>query len=175
MSDQFVSTPQAAKIAGVAERTLAFWISSGLIEPSSATNVAPGVGNHRRFDLHDLMSICVVAELRSQGIGVRRLRRVQQELSLLGDDFASARLALIGDTRGDAPADVAILRRVADEKRLLMSLLEKPGQAIIASIELKPIERRVRRTFAKAAGAPRVKRGGQPGRKATTRVAGAST
>jgi len=167
MSTEFVSTPQAAKIAGVAERTLAWWVSTGLIEPSSETNVAPGVGNHRRFDLHDLMSICVVTELRNQGVGVRRLRRVQKELALLGDDFASARLALVGDTRGNAPADVAILRRVADEKRLLTSLLEKPGQAIIASIELKPIERHVRRTFAKTAGAVRVKRGRKPGRKAT--------
>jgi DNA-binding transcriptional MerR regulator len=167
MGDNFVSTPQAAKIADVAERTLAWWVSTGLIKPSSESNVAPGVGNHRRFDLHDLMSICVVAELRNQGVGVRRLRRVQNELAILGDDFASARLALIGEPQGDEVADVAILRRVSDEKRLLMSLMKQPGQAMLVEpLELKPIARRVRRTFAKVAGAVPV-RGRKPGRKAT--------
>ena len=165
----YVSTTEAAEIAGLVPRTLAYWVSKGLIESSFEANVAIGIGNHRRFDLHDLMAICVVAELRNQGVGVRRLRRVQQELALLGDDFASARLALVGDTRGNTPADVAILRRVADEKRLLTLLLERPGQAIIACLELEPIERRVCNKFRKAQSL-HVKRGRKPKRKANTLV-----
>ena len=157
----FVSTPQVAKIADVAERTLAWWVSTGLIKPSSESNVAPGVGNHRRFDLHDLMSICVVAELRNQGVSVRRLRHVPYALAIMGDDFASARLALIGEPQGDEVADVAILRRVADEKRLLMSLMKQPGfSMLVEPIELKPIEQHVRRTFAKAS-ANKLQRGRQ--------------
>ncbi len=167
MSTEFVKTPQAAEIAGVVPRTLDYWVRTGLVTPSSEANIAPGTGNHRRFDLHDLMAICVIAELRRGGIPVQRLRKVQKELTRLGDDFASARLSLVGATRSSTPADVAIVRRAADNKRLLESLYQQPGQAIIASIELKPIERRVRRTFEKTAGAVRVKRGRKPGRKAT--------
>lgn len=97
--DGRVSLPQAARIAGLTRSTLNAWIASGFITPTNADHIAPGTGNHRRFDLRDLTAICAAAELRDQGVNVRALRKIQTKLREYDRDIR--RLGLIEVDRAD--------------------------------------------------------------------------
>ena len=177
--DGCVSLPQAARIADMRETTLAGWITKGLIEPTNAANIAPGTGVHRRFDLRDLTAICVCAALRAQGVSARAMRKIQGALRAHDRTFANARLALIvpprvqhGGPSHYAPADVAILKGREGLADLAESLLAKPGQYLLADIDLAPVSKRARSEFGKALKeAPAVrgrKKGVQYPRKAAT-------
>lgn len=163
--DGCISLPQAARIAHLPPTTLAQWVTSGLVEPSSAANVTPGIGVHRRFDLRDLTAICVIAELREQGINVRKLRRVQAALRDYGKDFASAKLALIESTPSE-PADVVIYSSDRERGQAWTSVEANPGQNIIVQVfELKNVDALSRRSFAKALREKPAVRGRKPGAK----------
>ena len=181
-NDGMVSLLQAARIARLHATTLATWIKTGLIEPTNAANIAPGTGNHRRFDLKDLTAICVCAALREGGVDVRALRKVQTALRNHDRDFATARLALIvppkvqkGGTNHYAVADVALLHRKDDFADLAMSLLKKPGQFLLADIELAPVVRRARQQFAKVSKERPAVRGRRKGVKYGPRTKRAAT
>lgn len=163
VDDGRVSLPQSARIAGVPESTLNGWIITGLIEPSIADSVRPGPGNHRRFDVRDLTAICVVAKLRSRGVHLRALRRIQSELRAHDKDFASARLVLV-ENGENGFVDVAILRSEAARKNLVVSVFDSPGQTILAELELAPVARRVRSEFRSALKEKPAIRGRRPGR-----------
>ena len=147
--DGRVSLTQAARIAGMPKTTLSAWVSSGLIEPTNAAFTKPGTGNHRRFDLRDLTAICVTAELRDQGVGVRAMRRIQTELRNYRLNFSSARLALITKPNAEV-ADVALVRTDAERGRLHVSVHDAPGQFILADIDIAPVYRKAKRALAKA-------------------------
>lgn len=49
VSDRLLSTGEAAKVIGVARRTLAAWMQNGLVEPALKT-----AGGHARWDVTEL-------------------------------------------------------------------------------------------------------------------------
>lgn len=148
-TDGRISLPQAARIAALPPATLTLWVTSGLVEPSDAVGVSPGRGNHRRFDLRDLTAIVTLAELRAEGVNVRKLRQVQTTLREYGRSFSSARLALVSRGEG-VPVDVVMVDSAKAESALATSLVANPGQYLIAAIDLEPVAARAQRAFAKA-------------------------
>lgn len=163
--DGRVSLPQAARIAGLTRSTLNAWIVSGFITPTNADHIAPGTGNHRRFDLRDLTAICAAAELRRLGVNVRAMRKIQTELREYDRDLASARLALIRKDDNEV-ADVVMVQGNPERKNLVVSIHDTPGQTIIAELKLAPVARRAHRAFVKASKEKPAVRGRRPGQTA---------
>lgn len=161
VDDGRISLPQAARIAQLPETTLNGWVVTGLVEPSNVEQVTPGPGNHRRFDVRDLTTILVCAELKASGIHVRKLRRVQAALRGYARDFASARLALVSRDSGE-PADVVLVSNEQERAALATSLLDTPGQTLIAALELRPVALRARKAFTAAAKEAPAVRGRRP-------------
>lgn len=164
-NDGRISLPQAARIAGLPQNTLHSWVASDLIEPNNEAHGKPGTGNHRRFDLRDLTAICVCAELRRKNVNVRSMRFIQTRLRELGQNFANARLALVAPNQ-HATADVAILHGDRDRANLAVSLLDKPGQILIAEIDLAPVARHARSAHRNVLKEKPAVRGRRPGQTA---------
>ena len=87
---------QAARLSGVPYRTLDYWGRSGFFRPSVLD--ASGKGTDRLYSLHDLVALRVANLLRSQGMGLERLRAVVVELRGCPDLASPAsKRTLIGD------------------------------------------------------------------------------
>ena len=113
---------QAAKIAGIAYRTIDHWARTSLIVPS--VSEASGTGSERRYSFDDLIALRVAGELRAVGISVQSLRKMIDFLrheSGLKNPLSGARLVAVG-------SDVVLVRNC----KQLTSLLDKPGQAVFS-------------------------------------------
>jgi len=167
--DGRVSLPQAARIAGLTRSTLNSWIVSGFITPTNVDHIAPGTGNHRRFDLRDLTAICAAADLRRLGVGVRAMRKIQTELRRYNRDLASARLALVRNDN-DEVADVVLFETETERRKLIVSVYEHPGQTIIAEMKLAKVARQANRAYRNALKEKPAVRGWPKGRKKKPRA-----
>lgn len=128
------STGQAAKIAGVAHRTVDYWATIGLIVPSVAES--SGTGKTRLYDFSDLVALRVARELRNAGISAQALRAVIECLRAdgQGQTLTNMRLVAFG-------SDVVLVRTC----RQLDSVLRRPGQGVFAFIlDLQKTEQEVK-------------------------------
>jgi len=168
--DGCVSTIRAAQIAGIKPATLRHWLRTQLLE---ATRHSEGRGVFARFDLTDIHAAWAVAQLRKQGVSLQACRLVQAKLRAMDKDFANARL--LGFNRGNRRTDVLIAETPEEGRGILKSLLEVPGQVVIADIALSGVSAKLRRRFDTALQLPAVKRGRPLGAKDKVRRAPTST
>ena len=68
MADQFTSQ-QVVELTGITPRQLQWWDERKLVVPER-------VGRRRLYSLDDLAEIAVIAELRSRGLSLQRVRKV---------------------------------------------------------------------------------------------------
>ena len=156
LSDGCVSTARAANIADKSEGAIRHWVRTGLVTPTR-TDPQPGTGVHARYDLRDVVALRAIADLRRRGVSLQAVRKVQRELREYGvESFASCRLAAV--RRGKTTYDVVLVRT----PREVESLLEAPGQMLVASIALGQLERDTAKRFAAAIALPPLKRGPKP-------------
>ena len=159
--DGCISTLQLAAILDISPNTARGWVKSGLVDP---TRYEGGIGNAARWDLRDATAMRAIAYLRRARVPMRDVRYVQRELRKMGEDFASARLAAVD--RGHRIVDVVLIRGAAERKKLALSLVESPGQTIVAEIAMAELHRETRKAFAKEAAKPAKIRGRKKGQKA---------
>lgn len=156
--DGCVSTGQAARIAGTSRTRVIAWGAAGLVTP---TRAGGGRGTHNRYDVRDVTALAAIAELRRRGVSMQAVRKVQALLREEGiESFAACRLAAVD--RGRGQVDVALIRGARERNALALSLLEAPGQTLIAEVALGDLERTTRRAFAKIQAEPPAIRGRRP-------------
>lgn len=132
MRERGFGAGQAARLAGVAYRTLDYWSRSGFLEAAIAE--ADGKGTRRVYSFADVVALRVTHELRRFGASLQALRKVQARLRTyrqLENPLATARLVVIPGTR----VDVARVE-IANDQAQLESLLRAPGQQIAAAVVL---------------------------------------
>jgi DNA-binding transcriptional MerR regulator len=115
---------EAAKITGVAYRTLDHWARTSLIGPSIAE--ARGTGSERRYSFEDLVALRVLRELRTAGISPRSFKSIIEFLrqnKASRNPLAESRLVVAG-------SDVLLV--AAGDCTKLYSVLNKPGQGVFA-------------------------------------------
>lgn len=79
------SGPQAARIAGVTYRRLDYWARKGFIRPTIQN--PRGRGNYRLYSVLDILGLKVAKRLRSQGVGLKTIRRAVQTLMQAGRTY----------------------------------------------------------------------------------------
>ncbi|MGE3621524.1 MAG: MerR family transcriptional regulator [Acidimicrobiia bacterium] len=88
---------EAADIVGITYRQLDYWARTNLIRPSLAD--AQGSGSRRRYSYRDLIELRMVKTLVDAGQKLERVRAAFSYLrERLGDDLASAKLVIAGDS-----------------------------------------------------------------------------
>ncbi len=78
-----VTRTVAARIAGLTERQLDYWASTGLIEPTVDTKLSPG----RRIRLYafiDLLALFIAAELKGRNVSLQHIRAIVAHLRSRG-------------------------------------------------------------------------------------------
>src|SRR5262245_28758382 len=109
-------TGQAARLAKVPYRTVAYWDTSHFLEPSLAT--AAGKGTRRSYSFLDVVMLRVAGELRRGGVSLQSIRKVVDRLRAQGVEAPLAHTLLVSDG-----TDVFL---VEDDQ--LVSVLRQPGQ-----------------------------------------------
>jgi len=158
-------TDRVAKNLGIKPQTIRYWGNRGVIEP---TRFGEGRGNYARYDIRDTAAIAAVAELRRQGVSLQAVRKVQPKLREMGKTWTSARLL---GFRRDRFTDVLIAESTRAGQGLLRSLLESPGQTVIADVALSDKTTEIRRKFEIALQLPAAKRGPKKGARRVAKVA----
>lgn len=117
---QRFSTGQAARLSGVAHRTVDYWAKTGLVSPSIADTA--GNGKTRLYHFYDIVALSVARELRDAGISAQAMRRVVAFLRDKGwERPMTQRLVAVG-------SEVYLVRSCKE----LQSVLGKPGQGAFA-------------------------------------------
>lgn len=77
VQEQQLAVPRdgAARIAGLSERQLDYWASTGLVEPAVDTRVSPG-RRVRLYGFVDLLSLLVAAELKRRRVSLQHIRAI---------------------------------------------------------------------------------------------------
>ena len=118
-----LTTAQVASLAGIPAPTLHRWVQSGRIAPTIAGR------RGRRYSLlwsvGDAVAVRCMARLRSEGLSGQKLRKVQEALLALGDDFAGCTVFLVWPEVFHIAADGTVT-----------ALLEAPGQTALTAAEL---------------------------------------
>ena len=140
--DGCVSCDQLAGIVEHPAQSIRFWVKTGLVEPQTK---GEGQGNHSRYNLTDVTAVRAIVELRRQGVSLQALRKVHTLIASRGESFGSCRLAAV---RFKAKQDVFLLVGKRDREKLMESLLEKPGQTVLAQVALDKIAKETQRRFA---------------------------
>ena len=74
-SDQNFSSEEVAALARVTPRQLQWWDERGVVSPEHQ-------GHRRRYRLEELIEVAVIAELRSKGFSLQKIRSSDEQLSL---------------------------------------------------------------------------------------------
>ena len=92
------STAETARLTGLTARQLDHWDRNGFVRPSAEK--AAGYGSARRYSFADVVRLRVAARLRSNGVGLARIRRCAEALSRLDPsaDLGKARLLVMGSS-----------------------------------------------------------------------------
>jgi DNA-binding transcriptional MerR regulator len=122
--------PELAEICEVDYRTLHNWQKRGILSPSRQE--ANGSGTKNLFDEADALQVVILAELRKDGVEVRRLQAVAAKIRELIEEMAGDELLVIS---GDA---VTLRRRTELEGRIpedspTMVLSLSPARRILAA------------------------------------------
>ena len=139
--DGCVSCDQLAGIVDHPAQTIRYWVQTGLIEPQKR---GEGSGNFSRFNLTDVTAARAVVELRRQGVSLQALRKVQAIIRERGHSFGSCKLAVIA--RG-SKQDVLLLAGKREQRQFAESLLDQPGQTVLAQVALDTIAKETQRRF----------------------------
>ena len=129
------SAGRAARLAGIAYRTLDFWARSGFIVPSIVQSA--GKGSDRIYSFQDIVALRVAGKLRAAGISLQALRRVLAYLQEReGYESPLAETYLVSDGKD-------VFERRQDE---ILSVLRRPGQAAFSWVlDLSGVVEEVRR------------------------------
>ena len=92
------STAEAARLTGLSARQLDHWDRKGFLRPSLER--ASGYGSARSYSFADVVRLRVAARLRSNGVGLARIRKCAEALARLDPeaDLGRARLLVVGST-----------------------------------------------------------------------------
>src|SRR5262245_63702811 len=117
------STAEAARLAGLSARQLDHWDRKGLLSPSLER--AAGYGSSRRYSFADVVRLRVAARLRSNGVGLSRIRRCAEALARLDPeaDLGRARLLVVGSTVLWARPDREVIDLLRDGQLVLVCSL----------------------------------------------------
>jgi DNA-binding transcriptional MerR regulator len=139
------STAEAARLTGLSARQLDHWDRQGFLRPS--LEKASGYGSARRYSFADVVRLRVAARLRSNGIGLARIRRCAQALARLDPsaDLGRARLMVVGSTVLWARSDREVVDLLKDGQLVLVcSLGDAVAEAAGAVARLAPSRSRSR-------------------------------
>lgn len=83
--EQQLAVPRdvAARIAGLSERQVDYWASTGLVAPSVDTRISPG-RRVRLYGFVDLLSLLVAAELKRRKVSLQHIRSIVRHLGQHG-------------------------------------------------------------------------------------------
>ena len=163
--DGCVSTNRAAQLATNIARTIdpdavgqpytvRRYARTGVIQP---TSFGKGQGHFARYDLRDVASLGTISLARAQGASLQCLRKVQPKLRALGKDWASAQLFVY--RLGQNGTDVLLAETPEEGRVLLRSLLDVPGQIVMAQVALQNVSEELKTSFAAALRLKPVQRG----------------
>jgi DNA-binding transcriptional MerR regulator len=132
MSADGWSGREAADIVGITYRQLDYWARTDLIRPSLAD--ARGSGSRRRYSYRDLIELRMVKTLLDAGQKLERVRAAFSYLrEQLGDDLASAKLVIAGDS-------VVLVR---DGEDLIDVVNRYQGQGVLNLLALEGVTEQV--------------------------------
>jgi DNA-binding transcriptional MerR regulator len=121
-SDQNFSSEEVAVLARVTPRQLQWWDERGVVSPEHQ-------GHRRRYRLEELIEVSVIAELRTKGFSLQKIRRVlrflHRELGRRLSDVLrpSSEYHLLTDGRNIF---------LADSQRKIVDLLKNSRQPVIS-------------------------------------------
>ena len=119
------STAQAARLTGLTPRQLDHWDRKGFLKPS--LRKAQGYGSTRRYSFADVVRLRVAARLRSEGVGLTRIRRCAEALERLGGeagDLGGVRLLVAGSRVLWARSDREVVDLLKEGQLVLVFPLE---------------------------------------------------
>jgi DNA-binding transcriptional MerR regulator len=115
-----IPTRAVSNITGIAMPTLQYWVRSGLIIPSVRTRTASG--RSMLWDMSDLVTLRIFAELRRQGCSVQKIRKAQDLIVERWGELVQSTVLTY------EAGDVTALMDTGD----LASALAQPGQQILS-------------------------------------------
>jgi DNA-binding transcriptional MerR regulator len=117
------STAEAARLTGLTTRQLDHWDRLGFLRPS--VERASGYGSTRRYSFADIVRLRVAARLRSNGVGLARIRRCAEALARLDPaaDLGKARLMVAGSSVLWARSDREVVDLLQDGQLVLVCSL----------------------------------------------------
>lgn len=133
-----IGTPEAARVTGLAYRSLIRWVERGVLAPELVHGAAGSHFSTYAWRLPDLVAARMLGRLRDDGVSAQRIQRAAEALRRFGEDFSSA--VLVADARD--------VYRVLPGSKLL-GLVEKSGQ-ISAAFALGELQRDTESRFARA-------------------------
>ena len=119
------TSPEAARLSGIAYGRLDYWARTGFLPPSVSD--AHGRGTERLYSFTDVVALRVARELRDAGISLQALRQVTEYLRhRSGLEQPLSQTFLVTDG-----ADV--FERTGEAH---LSTLQRPGQVVLFVVDL---------------------------------------
>lgn len=120
MPDTF-SSLEVSKMTGVSLRQLQWWDEQGVVSPLQR-------GHRRMYQLHEVVEVSLITELRRKGISLQRIRKV---LKYLKKEFGAQYMAAIRDG-----GEVHLLTDgenlyVENDHKQIVDILKNADQALI--------------------------------------------
>lgn len=124
-----VTRDAAARIAGLTQRQVDYWASTGLVEPTVDTRVSPG-RRVRLYGFVDLLSLLVAAELKNRKVTLQHIRAIVGHLRSRGYSSPLTQLTFVtvgrhvyfmhedGSWEGDLRPDQVVIHEVLNLKPL---------------------------------------------------------
>lgn len=120
-----VLTKQVAILVGVPRRTLAHWVSLGLLNPEGARR---GRRNPALWHAKDIREATVLAACRLAGYSLQKLRGAAEYLKSIGHNPFSTGDFVVVSTGDGEPGE--LIKICTDGEAL--ALIRQPGQVIMA-------------------------------------------
>ncbi|HTR02322.1 MAG TPA: MerR family transcriptional regulator [Thermoanaerobaculia bacterium] len=146
------STAEVARLTGLSARQLDHWDRKGFLRPS--LEKAAGYGSTRRYSFADVVRLRVAARLRSNGVGLARIRKCAEAMARLDPeaDLGRARLLVVGSSVLWARTDREVVDLLRDGQLVLVCSL---GDAVAEAAGA--VERLSREASRDAPSAPRAR------------------
>ncbi len=129
------STAEVARLTGLTARQLDHWDRNGFVRPS--VEKAAGYGSARRYSFADVVRLRVAARLRSNGVGLARIRRCAEALAKLDPsaDLGQARLLVVGSSVLWARSDREVVDLLKDGQLVLVCSLGDAVKEAAGAVE----------------------------------------